>query len=237
MKITEAIILAGGSGTRLRSVVPCLPKCMAPVNGKPFLSYLINYFQQQGIRKFIFSLGYKHEAVTSFIQEQYPTLNAKYAIEETLLGTGGAVKLSCRLATEKNVLILNGDTVFKILIDNFASFHYRHDAYCTLSLKHMKNFDRYGAVELHADSTIKHFTEKKFYTEGLINGGVYALNRERFLQESFPDRFSFETDFLEQHLLKKDAAQRQLYGVVQDAYFVDIGTPGDYEKAQHELTI
>lgn len=237
MKISEAIILAGGLGTRLRSAVPELPKCMAPVNGRPFISYVIDYFKEQGIEKFIFSLGYRHEDITGYLDQHYPTLNKQYSIEHTQLGTGGAVKLSCERATEKNVLILNGDTLFKILLDNFASFHCSHNAYCTLSLKPMKNIDRYGTVELNADSTIKQFTEKQFYTEGLINGGVYALQAEKFLQEKLPEQFSFEKDFLEPAFTRPDGAQRGMYGVVQEGYFIDIGTPGDYERAQHELTI
>jgi D-glycero-alpha-D-manno-heptose 1-phosphate guanylyltransferase len=237
MKITEAIILAGGLGTRLRSAVPDLPKCMAPVKGIPFISYVIDYFHRQGIEKFIFSLGYRHEVITSYLDQQYPSLNKQYSIEQGLLGTGGGVKLSCSYASEKTVLILNGDTLFKILLDSFASFHYSHDAYCTLSLKPMKDIDRYGTVELNSDSTIKHFTEKQFYPQGLINGGVYALQTERFLKEELPEKFSFEKDFLEAAFVKPGGPASSMYGVVQDEYFVDIGTPVDYERAQHELTI
>jgi len=236
MKITEAIILAGRLGTRLRDAVPDLPKCMAPVDGKPFLSYVIDYFHQQGIRKFIFALGYRHSIITDYLDTAYASLQRQYSIEQGSLGTGGAIKLSCSIATEKTVLILNGDTLFKILLDNFASFHYSHDAYCTLSLKPMTNIDRYGTVELNADSTIKQFTEKQFYTQGLINGGIYALQTEKFLKEDLPGQFSFEKDFLEAAFIKPGGASGGMYGVVQDRYFVDIGTPADYERAQHELT-
>lgn len=226
----SAIILAGGLGTRLRSAVPDLPKCMAPVNGKPFIAYVINYLQTQGIERFIFSLGYRHEEITKFLTLHYPRLNAEIVIEEQPLGTGGAIKLSCSKTTNENVLVTNGDTLFKVDCNKLFSFHQLHKADCTLSLKPMNNFDRYGVVELNEDSSIKSFKEKQFYKQGLINGGLYALNVQSFLNEKLPEKFSFEKDYLEK-LFK----QRKMYGVVQDNYFIDIGIPEDFKKAQGEL--
>jgi D-glycero-alpha-D-manno-heptose 1-phosphate guanylyltransferase len=224
------IILAGGLGTRLRSVVADLPKCMAPVNGKPFLDYVINYFLQQGITDFIFSLGYMHEVIEAHLNNQYPTINIQYSIEEEPLGTGGAIKKACSLSKNKNVFVTNGDTLFKADTAALQSFHKQKNADCTLALKPMENFDRYGVIELNEDDSIKSFREKKFYEEGLINGGLYMLNIENFLSESFPEKFSFETAYLE-----KFYTQRKMYGLVQDEYFIDIGIPADYEKAQKEL--
>ena len=228
--IKEAIILAGGLGTRLRSVVADLPKCMAPVAGKPFLHYVIQYLQKEGVDKFIFSVGYKYKAIEEFIQEQYPALDAEFSVEEEPLGTGGAIKLSCGKATEKNVLVLNGDTMFSVRLDKLSHFHSKHNADCTLSLKPMNNFDRYGVVELNKDHSIALFKEKQFYEIGLINGGIYALNAENFLQEETPDKFSFEKDYLEKYF-----QQRKMYGLVQDEYFIDIGIPEDYNRANKEL--
>src|SRR6478609_4506039 len=107
------IILAGGLGTRLRSVVADLPKCMAPVNKKPFLAYIIAYLESYGIERFIFSLGYKHEEVTRYLTMHFPRLNAELVIEEEPLGTGGAIRLSCTKAASNNIIIANGDTLFK----------------------------------------------------------------------------------------------------------------------------
>lgn len=228
--ITEAIILAGGLGTRLRSVVADLPKCMAPVNGKPFMAYVIDHLQQQGIEKFILSVGYKHEAIVEFINAQYSTMNVQFSIEEEPLGTGGAIKLSCGLATEENIIVTNGDTLYKINLHQLSSFHQQQNAECTLSLKPMKNFDRYGVVELNNDSSIASFKEKQFYSEGLINGGMYAINKNKFVQEELPQKFSFEKDYLETLYNK-----RKMYGIVQDEYFIDIGIPEDYERAKAEL--
>ena len=233
--IKEAIILAGGLGTRLRSVIPDLPKCMAPVAGKPFLAYVIEYLHHQGIENFIFSLGYKKEIIISFINSQYSIFNSQFSIEEEPLDTGGAIKLACNKATEKTVLIVNGDTLFKIDVNKLVMFHDMFGADCTLSLKPMQNFDRYGVVELNKDYSIKSFNEKKFYETGLINGGMYALHVQKFLNEYLPEKFSFEKEYLEKKLSLPENDKRRMYGVVQDEYFIDIGIPEDYERAQREL--
>jgi D-glycero-alpha-D-manno-heptose 1-phosphate guanylyltransferase len=226
----EAIILAGGLGTRLRSVIPDLPKCMAPVAGKPFLAYVINHLVKEGTEKFIFSIGYKGESIIDFIKTQYSTLNFQFSIEEEPLGTGGAIRLACKKAAEKTVLILNGDTLFTVDVNKLVIFHNMCGADCTLSLKPMQTFDRYGAVELNKDYSIKSFNEKKFYETGLINGGMYALHAEGFLNEDLPEKFSFEKEYLEKYFDK-----RRMYGVIQDKYFIDIGIPEAYERAQKEL--
>jgi D-glycero-alpha-D-manno-heptose 1-phosphate guanylyltransferase len=229
--IKECIILAGGLGTRLRSAVPDLPKCMAPVAGKPFLAHVIDYFRNQGIEKFIFSLGYKHEAIEAFLDTTYASYNKQYVIEQEPLGTGGAIQLACRQATEKDVLILNGDTLFSIQLAKQTAFHQQHQAHCTLALKPMQHFDRYGVVELMENGAIKSFKEKQYYESGLINGGIYALQVAAFLNEGLPEKFSFEKDYLE-----KLYTARPMYGVVQDEYFIDIGIPEDFAKANRDLT-
>lgn len=227
-----AIILAGGLGTRLRSVVSDLPKCMAPVAGKPFLYFVMEHLLSQGVDKFIFSVGYKSDMIIDYVNEQYPGINKQFSIEAEPLGTGGAVKLACSLVTEKNVLVLNGDTLFKIDVECVSGFHSSCDADCTLSLKPMNNFDRYGVVELNEDAAVASFKEKQFYQSGLINGGVYALNVTSFMQEDLPQKFSFEKDYLEACFDK-----RKMFGIIQDAYFIDIGIPEDFERAQFELKI
>jgi len=228
--IKEAIILAGGFGTRLRDAIPDLPKCMAPVNGRPFLFYVINYLRSQGIEKFIFSLGYKHEIIEAYLNAEFPTLDFQCLIEKEPLGTGGAILASCYKTSEQTVLVLNGDTIFKVDLEKAFANHVKHDSDCTLLLKPMDDFDRYGVVELNEDDSIKSFKEKKFYKNGLINGGVYILNTEQFLAEELPGKFSFEKDYLEKYF-----ATRRIYGSVQDEYFIDIGIPEDYFRVQQEL--
>jgi len=230
MKVTQAIILAGGLGTRLRSVVSDLPKCMAPVAGRPFLFYVINYLRSQGIEKFIFSLGYKHEIIEDYLKDQFSTLQYECSVEEEPLGTGGAIQLACQKATEKNVIIANGDTLFKINGKELFTFHIEQEADCTLALKPMQQFDRYGVVELDENAVVKDFKEKQIYETGLINGGLYVLNVENFLAKKFPAKFSFEKEYLEQYY-----RHGKIYGIVQDNYFIDIGIPEDYERVQEEL--
>ncbi len=226
----EIIILAGGLGTRLREAVPDLPKCMAPVAGQPFLTYVIRYFLSQGVEKFIFSLGYKNEIISEFLADKFPTLNFQLSIEEEPLGTGGAMRLACTKATEKNIAVVNGDTLFKVNLEELMFFHSSHNADCTLAVKPMHDFDRYGIVELNEDRSIKNFQEKKSYEKGHINGGVYILNVEQFLNEDLPAKFSFEKDYLEIFYNK-----RKIYGLIQNEYFIDIGIPEDYNRAQQEL--
>ncbi len=225
--IKEAIILAGGLGTRLRSSVPDLPKCMAPVGGKPFIGYITDYFKRAGIERFVFALGYKSAAFEDFFRAYFPSGGYTVSLEAEPLGTGGAIRQACTLATGKSVLVLNGDTFFRIGLGALSALHADRQADCTLCLKPMRDFDRFGVVEQDADLRVGGFREKKAYREGLINGGVYALDRDSFLREDLPAVFSFEKDYLEQVL-----ESRRIYGLVQDGYFIDIGIPEDYRRVQ-----
>jgi D-glycero-alpha-D-manno-heptose 1-phosphate guanylyltransferase len=227
--ITEAIILAGGLGTRLRESVPELPKCMAPVNGKPFIAYVVDHLQKQGITRFIFALGYKSEAFESFLSSS--GINYQLSIESEPLGTGGAIQLASNVAKNENVIVTNGDTLFRVDIKLLSSVHENNDADCTLCLKPMQNFDRYGVVEMDEQQIITSFKEKAFYEQGFINGGMYAITRSKFLNESLPDKFSFEKDYLEKYY-----DQRKFLASVQDEYFIDIGIPEDYNRANIELS-
>lgn len=228
--LKECIILAGGLGTRLQSAVPDLPKCMAPVAGRPFLFYVINYLRSQGIEKFIFSLGYLHEIVEDYLQKEFATLPYTCSVETEPLGTGGAVLLACSKTTEKEVLVVNGDTLFRGHFQEAFYFHTRQMAECTLLLKPMEEFDRYGVVETGDDQLVLSFKEKQYYQNGNINAGVYILNVSRFQEEEFPSRFSFEKDYLEKYF-----SQRRIYGLVQNQYFIDIGIPEDFNRANQEL--
>lgn len=228
--IREAIVLAGGLGTRLKSAVPDLPKCLAPVAGKPFLEYLIREGKKQGIQRFIFALGYKTKLVEKFIRSLLPETEYLFSVEREPLGTGGAIHLGCSQVNGTDALVMNADTFFAVNLRLLADFHGEHQADCTLSLKPMKQFDRYGVVNQNAQHLITGFSEKKYMESGLINGGIYALNTERFLKKNFPPVFSLEKDYLE-----KEYRHGKIYGLVSDAYFIDIGIPEDYRRAQTEL--
>lgn len=230
--VTEAIILAGGLGTRLRAAVPDLPKCMAPVAGHPFLHYIITHLQRQGINRFIFSLGYLGHIVEGYVRTNHPTLQAVFVTEDSPLGTGGAIQLASKSADSNPVLVVNGDTLFSIDVPELAAWHHLHTADCTIALKPMTNVDRYGAVQLDDTGRVVHFAEKQWYDEALVNGGVYLLNTASFLQEELQAPFSFETDYL-----ANKHSQRNIFGRIEDAYFIDIGIPEDYERAGKELRV
>lgn len=230
MQLKECIILAGGLGTRLRSEVSDLPKCMAPVAGKPFLHWVIQYLQSQGITDFIFSVGYIHEAIEDYIAEQHPNLHAKFSVEAEPLGTGGAVHLAAQLCVEEDVLIVNGDTFFEADLQRLHHYHLEDKADCTLALKPMQDFDRYGVVATDEQHNILSFQEKKHMAAGLINGGVYLLHLQAFRQLHPAEKFSFEKDYLEKYV----GAQKMI-GIPDDGYFIDIGIPEDFKKANTDL--
>lgn len=229
--IKEALILAGGLGTRLRSVVDDVPKCMAPVAGKPFLHYVIAHLKNQGIQHFIFSLGYLHEQIENYLQQT--DLDYSISLENEPLGTGGAIKLGCEKARGKSLLICNGDTLYQIDVAELSAFHFGKNSECTLALKPMKNFDRYGVVAINSEGRITSFKEKMAYESGLINGGVYALQLAPFLNEDFPEKFSFEKDYLEKKMTNPDT---RFFGLEQESYFIDIGIPEDFAKANIDFT-
>lgn len=229
----DAIILAGGLGTRLRSVISDIPKCMAPVAGKPFLSYLLDYLSKYKVERVILSVGYLREVIFKWIEENgknFP-FEIVYAVEEEPLGTGGGIRLSMLKATSDNVVILNGDTFFDVDLNDLQTAHQNAHRPISLALKPMRNFDRYGRVELdEADSEIIAFKEKEFCQEGLINGGIYVMDRDSNVFENLPLKFSFETEVLQPQCLKHN-----LSGFVNSGYFIDIGIPADYQRVQTEL--
>ena len=228
--INEVIILAGGLGTRLSDTVPGLQKCMAPVNGRPFLYYVIKYLLSHQLNHFIFSLGYRHENISNFVHSHFPKLSSSFSVEEFPLGTGGAITKALNYTKDDNILVLNGDTFFNVHLPALMELHKRQKADCTIALKPMKNFERYGSVTLNEDSVITAFTEKKYYDQGLINGGIYILKKQSIITEKLPVQFSFEKDFLE-----KFVNEKKICGQVHDDYFIDIGIPVDYYRAQDEL--
>jgi D-glycero-alpha-D-manno-heptose 1-phosphate guanylyltransferase len=207
--------------------VPDLPKAMAPVNGRPFLSYIINYLRLQCIERLVFSLGYKAETIEEWLKEAYPAMDYATVVENEPLGTGGGLQLALQECGTPHVLVANGDTLFKIRAWDFEKVHTENNSECTLALKPMHQVTRYGLVELAPDQLVLSFKEKGVYNQGLINGGVYLLNREQFQKRRLPKSFSFEKT-----TSKSSAAIRDFSASIQDGYFIDIGIPEDYEAAQ-----
>lgn len=222
----ECIILAGGFGTRLQSVVNDRPKCMAEVAGKPFLTYLFDYLTQEGFTHIILALGYKSDFVLEWLAETDRSVCVSYVIEEQPLGTGGAIKYAATKALGNQVFVVNGDTFFRVNTSELEAYHKKQDSDVTLALKPMADFDRYGSVDLDAEDRIVQFNEKQYQKEGLINGGVYFINKSVLENPNLPEKFSFEKNILEGSL-----NELGIYGCVQDTYFIDIGIPTDYDKA------
>ena len=232
MTATTAIILAGGFGTRLRSVVAHLPKPMAPVRGKPFLDYILNSLARQGIKKAILSTGHLSAIVSAHYGGNFGGLDLSYSVETEPLGTGGAVKKALLSCNDSPVLVLNGDSLFAIDLADFFSRHEAQKADCSIALRQVENSARYGRIEIDGDNTILSFSEKSAHSEkGLINGGIYLVNREAFLANiPATQAFSIEKDFF-----AKMVNKLRLKGFLFDDYFIDIGVPADYETAQHEF--
>lgn len=226
----ECIVLAGGLGTRLRDTIGDYPKCMAEVNGKPFLHYIFEMLQLQGCSRIILSLGYKHEVITEWITTEQNGFSIDYVIETEPLGTGGGIQLALQKAGDENILVLNGDTLFRTDLKKLLQYHIDKGATTTLALKEMYNFSRYGTVQASDDGRILSFQEKKLTNIGWINGGVYAINKQAYLNKNLPLKHSFEKDYLEAFV-----HEGRFYALRSEAYFIDIGIPEDYTRAQRDF--
>ena len=226
----QAIILAGGAGTRLQGVVRDVPKPMADINGKPFICYLLDYLAAYDVRKILLSVGYRYEIIRDYFGSQYKDMDIRYVIEDKPLGTGGALKKALMVAEGEEFMVLNGDTFFNLDLKKMIDFHHAEDSILTIAVKPMRDFDRYGTVNIK-DSRIVGLEEKTFRHFGYINGGVYAMKKtiSGFFDQD-KDAFSFEVDFLH-----KKINNIRPFAFISDDYFIDIGIPDDYKKAQEEL--
>lgn len=228
--LKECIILAGGLGTRLRSVVADQPKVLAPVNNHPFLKYIIDKLLEQHFQHIVLSTGYLHQNIKQFVDENYPGINISIAVEDEPLGTGGGIAHALKKCTHDEVLILNGDTFFNIDYAQFYHHHNHHQSSFSIALKPMKNFDRYGTVTCDQHRRIVSFNEKQFIQEGMINAGVYIVNRKEFSLMNWPEKFSMEKDFME-----KFTKDMKMFAFPYDEYFIDIGIPEDFARAQEDF--
>lgn len=225
----EAVILAGGLGTRLREVVEEIPKSMAPVNGRPFLEYVLDHLVESGFTRIILATRYKNEAITSYFGDHHGEASLVYSVETEPLGTGGAVLLASSLVTSDYFFVLNGDTLFSVDFGAMEDFYNKDRPALTVALKPMSDFDRYGSVSMEGDRIVS-FNEKKFCNYGLINGGIYVVDKKWLRLNAVAEKFSFEKDILE-----KRTGYDLITGYISDAYFIDIGIPEDYFRASTDL--
>lgn len=228
----QAIILAGGYGTRLRSVVSDVPKPMAPIRCKPFLAYLLDRLVSHGFTKVVLAVGYQYQMIQDYFGERYQGIQLEYSIETDLLGTGGAIKKAFVYLDQHAFFVLNGDTFFDIDYSLMLEKQKLNDSALVLALKNTTDVSRYGSV-LVEDERIVAFHEKGCLGPGLINAGIYLLTNDwvNYIEPSVSAAFSFEKDFL-YPLVNKIKP----HALIADGYFIDIGVPDDYARAQLELS-
>ncbi|HEF2457243.1 TPA: nucleotidyltransferase family protein [Campylobacter jejuni] len=213
----QAIILCGGLGTRLKSVIKDIPKPMAPINNKPFLEFIFEYLKKQGIKEIILAVSYKYEVIKEYFKDEFLGIKIKYSIEKEPLGTGRAIKEALKFI-KNEAYVLNGDTFFDI---DLSKLKLNRSKIC-LALKQMNDFDRYGMINIDKHGLVISFEEKVFKKQGLINGGIYLLTKDIFNDFALQEKFSFE-EFLQENYKKLKAR-----ACIFDDYFIDIGVPEDY---------
>ena len=225
----ELIILAGGLGTRLRSVVKNVSKPMAIVNEKPFLQYILDFWIHNGISNIIIAVGYKSETVINYFKYSYKNIPIKYSIEEKPLGTGGAfIKATKLLKSKDDFLVTNGDTFFKIDLNKFKSFHKSKECLISIALFENNNFKRYKSFQLNKEFKIIK-TKSENTKKNFVNGGVYLFKRSILNNLNLLDKkdvkISLEDDILNCFV----NINAKVYGLVFKKPFIDIGLPYDYK--------
>ncbi|MHC2147795.1 nucleotidyltransferase family protein [Pseudomonas sp. 210_17 TE3656] len=224
----EAIVLAGGFGTRLRQVVPDLPKPMAPIAGRPFLEILLTALARKGFTRVVLSLGFMSEKIIGHFGDSYAGIELVYEVESQPLGTGGAIRASLSRCLADHVFIFNGDTYLDIEADEIDRL-WQARRNPIIVVREVPDASRFGRVEMR-DGQIHSFLEKGMPGPGLINAGCYVLPVDVLNDFSLGQPFSLETEFFSTYL------QRLPFdGYVTKGRFIDIGVPDDYELAQTEL--
>lgn len=232
LMIKEAIILAGGFGTRLQGVIKDLPKPMAPVNNAPFLDYSLKHIAHYGIKRVVLSLGYLADKVIAHYGTSFEGMEIIYSVEQEPLGTGGGIRLAMQQCHTNDILVLNGDSFFDIDLSNFYNKHTDAVSDASLALRKVDDASRYGTITLCEFDKISSFKEKSAQSKpGIINAGVYMLDSDSYLDETPAHKsFSIEKDFFEKKLNTLN-----IYGFTYSGYFIDIGIPEDYKQAQHDF--
>jgi D-glycero-alpha-D-manno-heptose 1-phosphate guanylyltransferase len=225
----EAIVLAGGLGTRLAAKLSGIPKPMAPVAGRPFLEILLNRLKRAGCTRALLSVGHLHATIQDHFGASFHGMRLDYVIENVPLGTGGALRKALPQAAKENVLVLNGDTFLDADFTAMMRFHKAEGAGLTIAITRRADVARYGGV-LVKERRIVGFDEKGRSGPGWINAGAYILPKEMQWPQTLPERFSFEVDFLAAEIGRLAPAAYEVDGV-----FLDIGVPEDLDRAQREL--
>jgi D-glycero-alpha-D-manno-heptose 1-phosphate guanylyltransferase len=225
----EAIILAGGFGTRLKSAVPNLPKPMAPIGNRPFLEIIIANLSKKGFSKIILAIGFMAEKISEYFGDNFADIELIYVVENSPLGTGGAIRLAIEQCTQDHVYIFNGDTYLDLEISEVEQ-KWQQDKSTIIVGREVDDTSRYGRLLVNNEK-IEKFSEKGISGKGLINAGCYLLQNNELGHYPLHHPFSIETDYLANKVVNQPI---NLF--VTNGYFIDIGIPEDYEKAQQTLT-
>lgn len=223
----QAIILAGGFGTRLRTVVSDVPKPLAPINGRPFLDLLLAQLRRAGFSTAVLAVGYLHEQIVKHVEAGAGALQVSFSVESTPLGTGGAIRQALSQIEDGDVFVINGDTYVDVDHRRMLAWHRECAADVTVCLTAVEDASRYGAVKVDAYGRVIAFVEKGGTGPGLINAGTYVLRAKTLFGQKFEKSFSFERDFL-----VPGVATLRIQSFSSDGRFLDIGTPSDYRLAQ-----
>lgn len=227
LRKVDVIILCGGLGKRLKSVIGDRPKPLADINGRPFLDIIIKYMAEYGFRRFIFCVGYKGNMIRNYFKGKYASLELKYSHEDKLLGTAGGLKNAEGLISSEVFLVLNGDTFCRVDFEKFIDFHLSKKSDISIVLTRSAETAGFGTVTIDDSGKIIAFEEKKKgLSAGLVNAGRYLMNKN-ILSLIPPDKaYSMEYD------LFPEMANKSFYGYVVDSDLIDIGTPSGYKKAK-----
>jgi D-glycero-alpha-D-manno-heptose 1-phosphate guanylyltransferase len=217
-------------GTRLSRIISDIPKPMATVRGRPFLEYLLDYLVEQGTEQTVLAVSHKWEVIQAHFGEAYREMPLLYSVEDVPLGTGGAIRQALDIVTDDEIIVLNGDTLFHIDLEAMVGAHHNGKTCLTMAIKQVADCGRFGRVAISAGGMITGFLEKSANGQGWINGGVYILHRRLLADFPMPVKFSFEQDLVEPNL-----ARIRPFAFQSDAYFIDMGVPEDYERAQSEI--
>jgi D-glycero-alpha-D-manno-heptose 1-phosphate guanylyltransferase len=225
----EAIVLAGGLGTRLAGRVEGVPKAMATIAGRPFLEIVLEQLRGAGCTRAVLAVGHLHNVIQSHFGSAFNGISIDYSVENFPLGTGGAIRQALSHATEESVLVLNGDTFLQVDYAGVMLFHASEGATVTIAVVHRPNVARYGGVAIEENRIIG-FEEKGRSGPGWISAGVYVLPRNLVWPPALGEKFSIENDFFAPEIARLHPAAYKVEG-----YFLDIGIPEDLDRAQTEL--
>lgn len=230
--MTDAILLAGGLGTRLAAVSGGRPKPFVDVAGRPFIEHVLDMVVDAGSTRIVMAVAYRWEMLRDYFGTAYRGLDIDWSVENNPLGTGGAIRLAFETFGLERAFVLNADTLFRVDLGELERLHIVSGAMVTMALRVVEDVSRFGAVELDAEQRVVAFHEKGSHGSGLVNGGIYVIERSTLDLQRLPLEFSFERDVLQAEL-----ARLRPLGVPSQGYFVDIGIPEDLDRARRDLEV